>query len=268
MRTDSIFDRIVKLAALAALATSGATVMAQEAGLVWKHVVLTEASSGVTASAEDGLLLSNGSMLMPEITSVVSFGPESYLLPGVYTRQVKVEVCDSALDCGDLAMDVNWTALKSTLEAYRLAFPVTVIQNRTTETWSSFTMQLVDFGSPRTVFAVPNVTATFMAPFTDVTIVADNDHVFRGLHYSVVNFTFSGGVLNPGDSFRVYGSVSTLIPETGAVDSLWLRYWGVPTTQGPNAAPPLPVPEPGTFAMVLLGLGFVGAIARRRRPAS
>lgn len=267
MRSTTIFDRICRLVVPLVLVAASAAASAQVAPIVWKHLALSNASSGVSVHGDDGVLTSSGTLLMPQITSVVEFGPESYLLPGVYTRQVKVEVCDSILECGDLATGVIWATLKSTPEAYRLGFPTTVIQNRTTEAWSSFTMQLVDFGSPRTLFAVPNVTASFMAPFTDVTIVADNDHLFRGLHYSVVNFTFSGGVLNPGDSFRVYGSVSTLIPDTDAVDSFWLRYWGVPTTQGPNAAPPLPVPEPDTYAMMLLGLGVVGVMARRLRLA-
>lgn len=265
MRSGTHFDAICRLACAVLLVAATASSPAQVVPLTWKHLALSGASPGVYADAADGTLAPNGNLVMPQITSVVEFGPASYLIPGVYARQLKVEACNSLLECGELGTGVVWAALKSTPEAYRLGFPTTVIQNRTTEAWSSFTMQLVDFGPARTVFAIPDVTATFMAPFTDVAIVADNDHLFRGQHYSVVNFTFSGGVLNPGDSFRVYGSVSALIPETGGVDSFWLRYWGVPTTQGANAAPPLPVPEPDTGTMVLMGIGVIGMGAWRRR---
>ena len=241
--------------------------------LSMKSFAFSEASPGVTTSSFEGAATPSGGVFeLPYIRFSVNFGPSSFVLPGVYERQVHVDVCDSSTICyfpGEIVI-TGPGGLKSMPTTWNLGLFGDTIQNNTSATWSSFTVQLVDWGPGRTQFTnvVSPVGRPF--PFTQEDTYVDNDHLFKGAHYSVVNFTYSGGLLAPGNSISLGGTVDavTRIAERES-DSFWLRFWAVPTTSGPDAAPPLPaVPEPETYAMLLAGLGLIGFAARRRKQAA
>lgn len=65
-------------------------------------------------------------------------------------------------------------------------------------------------------------------------------------------------------SVSLIGGKSYLLTVTGATRSGLAGTLGISGLSGAVVATTAPVPEPGTWAMLLAGLGFVGFVARRR----
>ena len=85
------------------------------------------------------------------------------------------------------------------------------------------------------------------------------------LHYSLISaieVTSVEDPANPGSFIEVRGASTTSSPNT------LLPIFGIrDNTQTANASTTIfaPVPEPETYAMLLAGLGIIGAVARRRK---
>jgi hypothetical protein len=72
-----------------------------------------------------------------------------------------------------------------------------------------------------------------------------------------------GSLIDPGTS------TGAIFSFDASVNSSFVAWGGSPfaTTKLAQATLAAPVPEPETYAMLLAGLGVVGAVARRRKPA-
>lgn len=89
---------------------------------------------------------------------------------------------------------------------------------------------------------------------------------------SVVNTTTAAAV-NGNTAGRVSGLGGTIATNWAVGDTLWVRWTDINDTGGDHGlgidnvslTVTSAVPEPGTYAMLLAGLGAVGFIARRRR---
>ena len=81
---------------------------------------------------------------------------------------------------------------------------------------------------------------------------------------------YSNGTLTPGTFFELPGSAVNGAFLDGGANALAYQSILFEVRNGAVSAPiivPPPIPEPETYAMLLAGLGIVGAMARRRRKA-
>jgi hypothetical protein len=79
--------------------------------------------------------------------------------------------------------------------------------------------------------------------------------------------TFNGGVVPAGATAAFVQFSQSIGPiGTGPAGENWFA--GAVRIDDVNLAVAAPIPEPGTYALMLLGLAGIGAVARRRRAAA
>lgn len=112
------------------------------------------------------------------------------------------------------------------------------------------TFRVTDFGSV--------IGTTSAVPATDYASAPDLGYDFGA---ALAHPAFSQGVISFGaGSYRISG----LLDQSVMLDGLPLNAT-VGAVRLTVSAVPLPVPEPSSYAMLIAGLGLVGALARRRR---